>query len=646
MSFEQLLTPLQLGPVEIRNRIVSTSHQTGLVADSLPTDDLVAYQQARAAGGAGLLSVEASSPDPSGQLSEHQIAAYRPEVVPALAKIADAVHAHGAKLFIQLCHGGREQVTGGGYRAPAVAPSAVPSQRYHSEPRALTTDEIAEIVDGHRISAGHAREAGLDGIEALAGYNYLAGQFLSPRVNLRDDQYGGSLEGRMRFLVELLQAMREGIGDDRALGVRLTAESVSAAGMTGDETREVFAALDQLGLVDYFSTSIGDSSSYRGSLWIAPPAPASAERIAAAAGSIREIVSVPLIATTRITDPELAELMIARGEADAVGMTRAMIADPQLANKIAEGRFDEVEKCTGCNQACIGHYHAGTAINCAINPWTGREATLPRPVATNRKIVVVGGGPAGCAAVHAAPGADVVLFERCSEGLGGQWRHALLGPSHELIARLTIGNLERWARGADVRLGVDVPVEQILAEQPDLVVLASGACEYRPPIEIGEGAPLLLDSWQLLDGAEVEGPVVVWEWGGDWSGMIAAEMLAVAGHQVRLISGSAAFGEGMHQYQRNLYLGRLDELGIELVHHLEPLRLADGAALMRNVFSYRELTIGEIGTFVVVGGRSPQFPLYQPLIDAGVEVRRAGDCLGARTTEEAVHEGTLATLVG
>ncbi len=643
MSFEHLLSPLNLGPIEIRNRIVSTSHQTSLVDGSLPTEDLVAYQQARAAGGAGLLSVEASSPDPSGQLSDHQIAAYRPEVVPMLAKIADAVHSEGAKLFIQLCHGGREQVTGG-YKAAAVSPSAVPSQRYHTEPRALTRDEIAEIVDGHRISAINAREAGLDGIEALAGFNYLPGQFLSPRVNLRDDEYGGDLEGRMRFVVEILRAMREGIGDDRALGLRLTAESVGSQGLQADETLEVFKALNALGLVDYFSTAIGDSSSYRGSLWIAPSAPASYEPVVAAAGSIREVVDVPLIATTRIVDPEVAELVIARGEADAVGMTRAMVADPQLANKVAGGRLDEIERCTGCNQACIGHYHAGTPINCAINPWTGREATLPLPTESKRKIVIVGGGPAGCAAVKAAPGADIVLFERSPDGLGGQWRHALRGPSHESIARLTIENLERWAQGADVRLGVDVTLEQIIAEQPDLVVLASGATEYRAPLEVEPGASNLVDGWEVLDGAEVEGPVVVWEWGGDWSGFIAAEMLAVAGHKVRLVSGSAAFGEGMHQYQRNLYLGRLDDLGIELISHLEPLRLGAGELLMRNVFSDRETTLFDLGTLVVVGGREPYFPLYEPLVEAGLKVERAGDCLGARTTEEAVHEATVVAL--
>ncbi|MSX02869.1 MAG: oxidoreductase [Actinobacteria bacterium] len=644
MSFDHLFTPLKLGPIEIRNRIVSTSHQTSLVSGGLPTDELVAYQAARAEGGAGLLSVEASSPDPSGQLSDHQIAAYKPEAVPQLAKIADAVHAHGAKLFIQLCHGGREQVTGG-YRAAAVSSSAVPSQRFHAEPRALVRSEIDEIVDGHRISAANAREAGLDGIEALAGYNYLPGQFLSPRVNLRDDEYGGSLEGRMRFLVEVLGAMREGIGSDRALGLRLTAESVGAAGLRADETLEVFAALGKLGLVDYVSTSIGDSSSYRGSLWIAPPAPIGSERLASLAGGVRGAIDVPVIATTRVTDPEVAELMIARGEADAVGMTRAMVADPELANKIREGRIDEIERCTGCNQACIGHYHAGTPINCAINPWTGREATLPKPTVSKRKIVIVGGGPAGCAAVRAAPGADVVLFESSSEGLGGQWRHALRGPSHEQIARLTIENLERWAAPADVRLGVTATLEQILAEDPDLVVLASGASQYLPALEIGPGAPKLVSGWELLDGAPIDGPVVVWEWGGDWTGMIAAEMLAVAGNRVRFVSGSAAFGEGMHQYQRNLYLGRLDELGVELLHHLDPVGLAEGAVLMRNVFSDRETLVEDVGTLVAVGGRSPQCALYAPLVDAGVAVERAGDCLGARTTEEAVHEGTLAALL-
>jgi pyruvate/2-oxoglutarate dehydrogenase complex dihydrolipoamide dehydrogenase (E3) component len=325
-----------------------------------------------------------------------------------------------------------------------------------------------------------------------------------------------------------------------------------------------------------------------------------------------------------------------------------------MPNKAAAGRPEEIERCTGCNQACIGHYHAGMPINCTMNPWTGRERTLRRPVRSQRRLVIVGGGPAGCAAVRAAPGAHVTLFERSADGLGGQWRHALAGPSHEPIARMTVESLERWARGADVRLGVEATVEAVVAEAPDLVVLASGATPHRPELEAGEGAPRVLDAWDVLRGvaagdsaaagAAVDGPVVVWEWGGDWTGFITAEALATGGHAVRLASASAAFGEGMHQYQRNLYLGRLHDLGVELVQHVEPVALGGGAVECRNVFSDRPVTLPGVGTLVLAAGREPRSELYEPLLGAGLTVERAGDCLGARTAEEAVHEGTVAAL--
>ena len=283
MAYPLLLSPLRIGPVEIRNRIVSTAHQTTLVEDGLPTDDFVAYHAARAEGGAGLICIEATAVHPSGLLTGHTIAGYDPRVVERLARVADAVHAGGARLFAQLFHGGREQIDSPP-RAPAVAPSAVPSQRFKVEPRALSSGEIEEIIAHHELVAGHARAAGLDGIELCASHGYLPTQFLSERSNRRDDAWGGDAERRLRYVREALLAMRRGAGAGLAVGIRLSADESLPEGRHAPETAAILRTLADEGLIDYASAVIGDSASYVGAAWIVPPPPDRARRDARARG--------------------------------------------------------------------------------------------------------------------------------------------------------------------------------------------------------------------------------------------------------------------------------------------------------------------------------------------------------------------------
>ena len=276
---------------------------------------------------------------------------------------------------MQLFHGGRE-VIAAAPRPPAVAPSSVPSARFKTEPRALTRREIGEMVDGYRQAARFAAEGGIDGVEVCAGFDYLPTQFLSPHINRRDDEYGGSFENRLRFLREVCEAMREGIGGG-VVGCRLTDERGSWDGNSEQELAQAASLLAEAGLIDYLSVAPGASSSYRGSSWIVPPVPVEHNTIAAFARRMRAAVTVPVIATGRIVDPADADAMIGRGDCDACGMTRALITDPSMPRRAREG--SAFTTCIGCNQGCIGHYHAGIPIACTINPWTGHESTLPRP---------------------------------------------------------------------------------------------------------------------------------------------------------------------------------------------------------------------------------------------------------------------------
>ncbi len=639
---DHLFSPLDLGPVTLENRIVSTSHQTTLVHDHLPTDDMVAYHEARARGGAGMIVIEATATHPTGLLTAHTIGGYLPEIVPVYEKLAAAVKPHGTRLLCQLFHGGREQITSGP-RAPAVAPSAVPSPRFKVEPRSLTVREIDEMLDGYRQAAAYAAAGGLDGVEVCAGFGYLPTQFLSPFANTRTDRYGGSFENRLRFLRDLLGAMREGFGPGGAIGCRLTSEALSPDGNPDDDVVRAAQELSADGSCDYLSVTIGSSSSYRGSVFIVPPAPTARNVVERFAGRVREVATVPVIATGRILDPVDADRLIAAGVCDAVGMTRAMITDPQLAQKAREGVQPTI--CIGCNQGCIGHYHAGVPIACTINPWTGFERTLPRPRkgASGDLVVVIGAGPAGCAAAASAvaQGDRVIVLER-GEAPGGQMRLGLGAPGKREIAQGLIDTLEAWLAACDVRYATEA-TEQLIAEiDPDRVIVAGGAPAHRP-VYPGTGVSVAY-AWDVLDGAPVSGNVLVSDWGGDWTGLDVAEALAARGRPVRIAGAGAAFGEAIHQYQRNTYLDRLDQAGVELLHHLEPVSLADRQVVCENVFSRRQITVGDVDTLVVSAGRGDSQQLFVALQDSGRDVVRVGDALGPRSFEEAIAEGTRAGL--
>jgi 2,4-dienoyl-CoA reductase-like NADH-dependent reductase (Old Yellow Enzyme family) len=344
-----LLSPLRLGPVELQNRIVSTAHQTTLVHDHLPTDDFVAYHEARALGGAGLIVLEATAPHPSGILTAHELAGFLPEMVEAYRRVGDAVQPHGTRLFVQLLHGGREQISGPP-RAPALAPSAIPSQRFRVTPRALRAHEIEEIVEAFGDAARLAAGGGLDGVEISAAHRYLIAQFFDPELNRRDDEWAEP----SRFLLAVVRAAREA-APGLCVGVRLSADSEPAQRMA--------PLLD--GEVDYLSIALGESPSYLGSTLIVPPPPLSDNAIVPHADPFR--VGLPLIATSRVVDVNEADAIVASGAADALGMTRALITDPDLPAKARAGRTHEITRCIGC-QACIAHYHADDAIRCAITP--------------------------------------------------------------------------------------------------------------------------------------------------------------------------------------------------------------------------------------------------------------------------------------
>ncbi len=646
-ALHHLLAPLELGPATLPCRIVSTSHQTTLVEDHLPTADFVAYQGARAEGGAGLIIMEAVAVAPSGLLTAHTLGGYLDSTAAGYRRVAAAVQPHGTKLFVQLFHGGREAISSAP-RAEVISASARPSPRFQTEPRALRTEEVEELVVGYGRCAGIAAEAGLDGIEVTGAHGYLLEQFFDPELNERDDRYGEPAA----FVTEVLGAVRDA-APGLALGIRLSADSAAARAI----------APRVVGMVDFIHLAIGHSATFIGSTGIAPPPPTPRNAVAGLSEPFR--LGVPVLATTRIVEPVDADALIASGAADAVGMTRALITDPDLPRKVRAGQLDQVVRCIGCN-ACIAHYHAGTPIRCAQNPRAGRELTLPPPRrrdgprpggeaerdrrradtaagAKPRRTVVVGAGPAGLAAAVEASGAgdEVVLLER-EERIGGQARLFGAAPGHEETARTLVANYGTLIdRGeVDLRLDTEADPATIAALSPDLVVLATGARPYAPAHELGD-VPVV-GAWDVLAGARPSGRVLVADWGGEPTGLDAAELLAAAGREAILVTAAPMPGFSVHQYARHQYLARLERAGVAIVSGLELDSADGGEVICRSIFAPERTTAFAVDAVVLALGRVPEDALGDALWTAGIPCVSAGDCRSPRGLEEAILEGTLA----
>lgn len=549
--------------------------------------------------------------------------------IPGYRRVAEACHAEGCVVLSQIFHPGREIMeSADGLLAVAYSASASPNERFRVMPRELDQPLIDEIVAGYAAAARRLHEAGLDGVEVVASHGYLPAQFLNPRVNRRKDGYNGDLDARLRFLREVLAAVRAATSEDFIVGLRLSADERDPEGLSESESLQAAEAVQ--GELDYLHIVAGTSASLGGAIHIVPPMAIEPAYLAREAGTFKARLAIPLFVTGRINQPQEAEAILARGQADVCGMTRALICDPQMPNKAEAGRSDDVRACIACNQACIGHFHRGYPISCIQHPETGRELTYatPNPASRRKRVLVAGGGPAGmkAAAVAAQRGHEVVLCEAGAQ-LGGQVNLAQLLPRRAEFGGAST-NLQREMQLAGVEVRRNTPVDRALVERerPDLVIVATGAEPYWPPFERG-GELQVVDAWQVLRGeVRVGRSVLVTDWRGDWIGPGIAEKLVREGHQVRLAVNGTHCGESLPLYVRDQLAGELHRLGIPVTPYARLYGCDDTTVYMQHSASGEAMLFEEVDTLVLCQGHQPVDRLADSLHGLA-EVLRIGDCL-------------------
>jgi 2,4-dienoyl-CoA reductase-like NADH-dependent reductase (Old Yellow Enzyme family) len=634
-DLKHLFAPIRIGGLTARNRLMMSAMSINFGVDDKghPTDQLIAYLTARARGGVGLLQVGGGAVHPSGLELPDLPKLWRDDCIPSLARLTRAVRPHGALFGMQLMHGGRQS-----YHDHKVAPSAIRAPAVvKSAPRALALGEIAELVAAFGDAARRCREAGFDFVEIHGAHGYLVNQFLAPNANRRQDRYGGSFDNRIRFLLELMAAIRENAGADFPVGVRINGEDYIDNGWGLEEACRLAPILESVGAA-YLHVSAGVYGSKVltiPSMYVAPGC------FVHLAEAVKAHVTIPVVGVGRIKDPCLADAVIADGRADMVAMGRALLADPELPNKAREGRFEAIRPCIGCCLACIHRVLALESGSCVVNPAVGREHLLERQEmpATPKTVLVVGGGVAGMAAARLAAmrGHSVTLAES-GDRLGGLGRLAAVPPGRgEILDIVDFFKREIARLGIGVRLNRALDAGLLDEVDPTDVVLATGS---RPDFPLVRGLSQtrlkLVTGLEVLGGeAQITGRVAVL--GGGQAALVVADHLAESGAEVVVLNRGRHFAEEMAANDRYSLRERLNASGTRLVKKVRLKQVTDTGVVFQA--GGQEETFDGLDALVISEKMTPIRKSLELLRGREVTWHLIGDAKSPRILMYAISEG-------
>jgi len=630
-----LFTPFRIKHLEIPNRIVMPGLASFLIEDDgTITDKTIEHYRLRAAGGPGMVIVEACAVSPEGVVSPHQARIYDDRFVEGLAKIAQVMRAEGAVPAVQIHHGGR-QTSSKVIKQKPLAPSPLPCPTIRGDVEPLTKKKIQELIHKFGDAAERAVQAGFDLIEIHGAHGYLINQFLSRFSNIREDEYGGDVEGRAKFALEIVREIRKRIGKDFPLSFKISAQEFVPNGLTVGESIKILKLLVKEG-IDVVQVSAGNDATPE---WIAQPMFMKKACLAGSAGAIKKALNIPVMAVGRINDPLVAERILAEGKADLVCMGRGLLADPELPKKAKEGRLEDIRTCIACNTCMESIFRRGR-VECLVNPVLGREKELVfEPAKERKKVMVVGGGPGGLnvAWVAARRGHNVHLYEK-QKFLGGQLLlGSITGYKKELLSLIEFQKRQINRFGVKLHLGQEVTPEMVDKEKPDVVILATGSSPSVPPVE-GIDKPIVALYPEALNTGNFRDLKVVMI-GGGATGSEVALHLADQGCSVTIVEVLPKVGLQLESMTRKVLLQRLKSRGVRILTETKLQQVKDNGVIV--VGKEGKEAFLEADRVVVAIGTKPDNLLYEQIKSKGYEIHRIGDCLEPRSAKAAIYEGAV-----
>ena len=640
-NFDYLLTEGRIGGLTLKNRLIATAAVTDMAGeDGLPTEQFIRFHEEKARGGWGLVITENYAIVPEGKTHVRLPGLWSDSQIAPHAEFVRRVHAAGGTIGAQLFHPGR--VANPAFAGEnLMAPSALRDPTAQNTPREMSHDDIRFVVGAFASAARRAKEAGFDAVEIHGAHGYLINEFLSPVCNKRCDEYGGSLPGRARFALEVIGAIRDAVGPDYPISFRFSACDHVPGSNGAYETRALARMIGSAG-IDLLNISQGVPESRD---VITPPSGIEPGFYALSASALKEVVDVPIAVVGRISDPAIAEELVASDTTDFVGMGRSSLADPQFPLKVAQGRPEDIIPCIACLRGCAGESRRGHSVHCALNPRTGREVEYSerfdlgadeRPEV--KSVMVVGGGIAGmeAALVAASRGHDVDLFE-ASDRLGGQWRLAAIPPGKQVLATFAAWQVRQIEKaGVRVHLNEKMTAARVAAAAPDVVIVATGSVPSAPPIPGLAESPLVVGAWDVLAGkATVRGKVAVL--GGGQVGVETAEFLAEQGARVTIIEAASEIASDAEPIPRSWSLAHLDELGVSVRTGTKVVEVPDMGVLAEHCGVTSKLT--GFDTVVTAFGSRSESALATEIPEAGFcgRVLVVGDALGVADAFEDIR---------